>query len=240
MNKPKKIYVVACLHGDELFGLKIVARLRAINSRHVTTAIAHPEAIAKRRRSIDTDLNRSFHPDALPSKEAAIARHIRQEIDQLNPDLIIDLHNVECPVGAVAILAHDSDELLRLGSQIGMDQAVVMPGHIAKDSLIGSYPERALSIEFGIGLRSDKLAQAVAQAIADISNGELNMTPVVMPTYYVTRKIANDEAPSEALTNYKYHRGLQGYPFLVGKDSYPDYRGFLAPKHSLRQVAISN
>lgn len=240
MKKLKKIYVVACLHGDEVFGLKVLAHLQSRGDDNITTLIAHPEAVAKRKRCLESDLNRSFHPSAAPTKEVLIARRIRKEIDRLKPDLIVDLHTVGCPVGPVAILAQDDDQLLQFAAQLGMKRAVIMPEHIAKDSLIGRYPERALSLEFGSGLRSDKLAMAVADAIIAASHGNTAFVRLQMPVYHVTRKIANDEVSAEELTNYEYHPGLQGYPFLTGgKDAYTDFRGFLATKHSLRQVAIN-
>lgn len=224
----KKIYVVGALHGEELFSLKIIAHLRASGEARIITHIAHPEAIAKKTRFLDTDLNRSFAPDATPNRESVIAAQIKQDIAALQPDLVIDLHTSHGDVGRVAILADHNPHLYAIAQALTMQQVVVMPEHISRLTLIGQFPDRGVALEFGRNYRSDRLAKTVAQRIVAL----LKTTPSAadLPVYSVTRIIANHEAPGEELFNYQYNKTLEGYPFLVGKNTYSTMRGFLAKK----------
>src|SRR4051794_22366141 len=97
--KIRKIYVVAALHGDEPFGLKVLAQLRYRNERRqIVSKVGHPEAVAKRKEFIEVNLNRAFGPDAPDAKETWIAKFIMGNIAYHKPDLIIDIHTCECHV----------------------------------------------------------------------------------------------------------------------------------------------
>ncbi len=224
----KKIYVIAAMHGDELFGLKIIARLRAANNPRIVTYIGHPEAIAKKRRFLESDLNRSFSPHAKPTIETEVAQQILRDIAAHQPDVILDLHTSSGGVGKVGIAASTNKALVSLSARLGLEQIVSMPPKIAQDSLIGQYPANSLSVEFGVGHRSDRLAAATAQAIIELLDRPLPASS--LPQYLVERLIENHEAPGEELFNYQYNKTLDGYPFLVGKNTYSAYRGFLAHK----------
>ncbi len=225
-----KIYVVACLHGEELFGLKIIAQLQALGAARVFTHIAHPEAIAKHTRYLDNDLNRSFGAQAKPSRETTIAQRLLADIAAARPDIVLDLHTSHGEVGKVAIVATSSPKLTSLAHRLGVQQVVVMPPNISKDSLIGQLPTKAMSLEFGTGLRSDKLARQLAESIAELQIPR-NLQPTALPVYKVSRLIKNHEARGETLHNYVFNKTLNGYPFLVGKNTYQTFRGFLAHKH---------
>ncbi len=110
----KKIYVIACVHGDEVFGLKVLTRLQVLQNSNITIRVANLEAIAKKKRFIETDLNRSFAMESTKSLEAKLAQQIKSEIAFINPDLIIDLHTSAVKVDRVAILASNNPELLTL------------------------------------------------------------------------------------------------------------------------------
>lgn len=235
--KIDRIYVIAAQHGDEVFGLKILGRLQSRLDPRVVLRVGHPEAVAKRRRYIDHDLNRSFGSVSHRSLEHDLAAQIKQDIAAHRPDLILDLHTSRGTVGRVGIVANDAPQLGRIAARLGMQRVVVMPDHIANVSLIGQYPDRALSLEFGTGQRTDKLAKTTADAIAELVGTTINDAPAPLPQFTVERTIQLHEAPGETLQNYRYNPTLGGYPFLVGKNTYTTFRGFLA--HKQQQIPDS-
>jgi succinylglutamate desuccinylase len=227
--KINKIFVVACTHGDEVFGLKVLAHLRKITpGKEVVLHIAHPEAVTKRKRYIETDLNRSFMLEASESSEAGIAHAIVADINKFDPELIIDLHTSTVDVGKVAILAENNALLINAAKHLNLQRIAVMPHKIASKSLIGVFPERSLCIEYGKSLRSDSLAENLARKINGLTELEADIGHIRLPLFVVERIIEKIEANELKLTNYEFNEKLAGYPFLTGEDNYSEHRGFLA------------
>lgn len=225
--KAKKIYVIAGIHGNESFGLKVLARLQEVERPNIFTRIANLEAVSKRKRFIEVDLNRSFLENIPDSKEARLAAAIKREIQQLNPDLIIDLHTSTVKIGKVAIIAQKNTFTMMIAKQMDMKHAALMPVHISKKSLLGVCPEKSVCIELGKGLRSDGLAQEVANKIVNLT--KLQEPPdSKLPLLVVERIISKKEATGLNLCNYVYNEELKGYPFLTGETNYKEHRGFLA------------
>lgn len=227
-TKQRKIYVVAAIHGNELFGLKVLARLTAMQNPNIILRIAHLEAIAKNVRYIESDLNRSFGADAKDSLETKLANRIKAEINKVNPDLIIDLHTSSVNVSRVGILAENNQLLVDITKHMGMEYAAVMPKNIAGQSLIGVCPEKSLCIELGRHLRSDALAKQLATQINTLANGDLSVLEQRIPLLFIERIIERSEAIDLHLENYVFNERLKGYPFLTGENNYDEHRGFLA------------
>lgn len=224
----RTIYVIAAQHGTEVFGLKILAHLRAQSHQNIIIFIGHPEAIAKKKLYLESDLNRSYTGTG-ETKEANIAKNIMADIARHQPDLILDLHTARSKVGRVGILASNRHELLAICKALSMEQVAVMPPAIHQASLIGQYPDRAISIEFGVGLRSDKLAKTVAARISALIGCEFSSySSAELPVYMVQRTIQKSEAQGTVLINYQFNEKIGGYPFLAAKNAYSDHAGFLA------------
>lgn len=226
--KTRDIYVVAGIHGDEVFGLKVLAKLMTMQNPNITVRVAHLEAIAKKTRYIESDLNRSFSKNAKDSLEVRLARQITSEITTINPDLIIDLHTSSVNVSRVGILAVNNPLLIDITKHMSMEYAAVMPENIARQSLIGVYPEKSLCIELGRHLRSDTLAAQLAMQINSLANGDLSVLEQRIPLLFIERIIERSEAINLKLENYIFSEQLKGYPFLTGDNNYDEHRGFLA------------
>jgi succinylglutamate desuccinylase len=227
--KINKIFVVACTHGDEVFGLKVLAHLQTLGSRNkILCQIAHPEAIAKKKRYIETDLNRSFKLPASASAEAGIAQRLIEDINRCDPDLILDLHTSTVGVGQVAILAENNPLVISASKRLGLKHAAVMPKKIVEKSLIGAFPEKSICIELGSRHRSDVLAKNLASMINGLLNQQLPEPDHIMSLFLIERIIEHLEAPETELNNYEFNENLGGYPFLTGKSNYKEHRGFLA------------
>lgn len=224
----KVIYVVGGVHGNEVFGLKVLAKLVAMQNPNITLRVAHLEAIAKNVRYIEIDLNRSFGIGAKESLETKLANQIKAEIDKLNPDLIIDLHTSSVNVSRVGILAEQNQLLVDITKHMGMEYAAVMPKNVAQQSLIGVHPEKSLCIELGRHLRSDALAKQLAVQINALANGDLSILEQPIPLLFIERIIERSEAIDLKLENYVFNEQLKGYPFLTGESNYDEHRGFLA------------
>lgn len=223
-----RIFVVAALHGDELFGLKIIGRIKHIGKNNILTKVGHPEAIAKRKKYIDADLNRSFQTQK-NTTESIIAKNIKHELEQFEADLLIDIHTSITSMGNVAIAAKHSNLIEYVAKILGMEALVIMPKRLTKKSLIGCYPEKSISIEFGRHNRSDKLASKIANRIEllNISNQQNNNS---LPVFEVFAEIEKKHKKIDKIKNLEYNKELGGYPFLASSKGYEKIGGFLARK----------
>jgi hypothetical protein len=118
--------------------------------------------------------------------------------------------------------------VINFAKALGVDYAAVMPESINQNTLIGQFRDKALSLEFGIGLRSDALAADVAERINNLSLAKLVNREKTIKVLKIDRLIEKREAVEVELANYVYNEKLGGYPFLTGKDNYDEHAGFLA------------
>jgi succinylglutamate desuccinylase len=229
--KIKKIYVVAALHGDEPFGLKVLAHLRYLNDKRVIARVGHPEAIAKRKEYLEQNLNRCFGHDAPASKETQIAKFIVENIDYHKPDLIIDLHTCECRVGKSTIIPKVGKELVTVAKRLGMDYVFEGVPDLCHRSLLGQHPEKTIVIELGKGYRSDTLAEFIAKRIVGLLEDEPEPSSLgKIMVYSDSEYLMADKAKGQHLVNYQFNKKIGGYPYLVGQNTYTEYVGFIAKK----------
>ena len=117
MHKVNQVLVVGGTHGNELSGIRIVEQWAELARRLNTSAIefntllANPEAVDKRLRFVEADLNRQFSTQHLAqvnhSKEAQIAQTLYKQFgpdSNAQPDLVIDIHNTTSNMGTSLIL----------------------------------------------------------------------------------------------------------------------------------------
>ncbi|MCB9822789.1 succinylglutamate desuccinylase/aspartoacylase family protein [Candidatus Nomurabacteria bacterium] len=222
-----KTYVIAGVHGDEVFGLKIIGAIDRSSNQNITTVVGHAEAIAKKRRFIESDLNRSFELKS-HTIESRIAKSISDNLRNNLHDYIIDIHTSRSNVKSVAIVAKLNDTTIYLAHMLETDAIVIMPPQLTSTSLIGCQPEKSISLEYGAGQRSDKLAIKTAEVI--MSLGDIQEIKHDLPIYAVISRIPKDYEGLSGIKNLEYDVTLNGYPFLAGVDTYPDFGGFLAKK----------
>lgn len=233
MKKINKIYVIACQHGNELFGLRILARLAQHKNSGLYLKIGNLEAVSKRVRHIETDLNRSYGVTAEETAETILAGHITQEINEFDPDLILDLHTSIVDVGKVAILPNDTQFLRSVSHKLLMDRIAVMIEDVARKSLIGTFPDKAIALEFGKFSRSDKVAEQVSAAITSLLGQQMSdQADKNLEVYKVHRVVAKQEIADLQITNFDFNETLGGYPVLMGESNYDEIAGFLAQKVS--------
>lgn len=223
-----KICVVGALHGNELFGLKVVGKIHEHATENVMTLIGHPQAIAKGKRYIDEDLNRCFGKKG-DAQEIAIAKGIEKKLRGYHPDVVLDIHTSISDVGNIAIVAEYNEQIGAIAAHLDMDAIVIMPKHLTNTSLIGIFPEKSISLEFGKNKRSDQLAYKVFENIQTLEYISLQ-TSKKLPVYEVYSTIDKSFKKLAGIKNLTYYRELQGYPFLAGTGTYETMGGFIARK----------
>lgn len=227
--------MVAAIHGDEPFGLKVLAHLRQIGDERITRQVGHPEAVAKRKEFIEDNLNRCFGPNTSDSKEARIAKHLLADIKKVNPDLIIDIHTCECKVGKSMVIPKIGKDLLDVARRLDMDYVIEGDDVVTKQALFGQNPAKSMVLEFGVGLRSDKLAEDIATRITDLLSNK-PAPKKILKVYSNSRLIKVSEANGQKFENYKFSKKLNGYPYLVGNNTYTKYAnyvGFMSEKEEI-------
>lgn len=222
-----KIFVVAAIHGDELFGLKVIGKI-SDSSNIILVKVGHPEAIAKHKRFIDEDLNRSFNSEK-QTIESKLAKKIKKELTDCNADLIIDIHTSVSTMGSVAIAGSNNTLIGYTAQALGMDSLVIMPKNLIKKSLIGCFPKKSIVIEFGKKYRSDKFASEIARKIESLNFSDINKL-VNLPIFEVFNEIDKNYKGLATIKNLVFNKDLNGYPFLAGPNTYELIGGFLAKK----------
>lgn len=146
--EPTNILVVGGVHGNETSGIELVKKIKKYPINGFTTLLANPDAVKKKVRYIETDLNRSF--GKLPiSLEEKLATKICKKTKKF--DLVLDFHNTDSNFSTCAILTCKPSNIhYFLASYFGLDKIVIMsPG----GSLCGQASQKAFAIEIS---ESDK------------------------------------------------------------------------------------
>jgi len=221
-----KLYVVAAMHGDEIFGLEVLKYIEKI--KNIKVRIAHPKAIKGNKRFITSDLNRSFRRSH-NNLESKLADSIEKEIIEFKPDYVIDIHTSITNVGKTGIVCGYSTKIENLAQSLGLNNIVIMPKKYYQNSLIGCLPDRSISIELGKNLRSDKLARTLAKNINDLVLKDKNYLKP-LSRYSVTTTIDKKDNNVVGIENLKYNSYFKAYPFLANEKAYLDIGGFLAKK----------
>jgi hypothetical protein len=89
-----RIVILWGVHGNEPTGVEVIKMLQdslSIDTWKVDLLIAHPQAIEKRTRFIEKDLNRSFGMQQDGTLESRLANRIEAYIQWA--DMVIDIHN---------------------------------------------------------------------------------------------------------------------------------------------------
>ncbi len=218
----KKVLVFAGVHGNEPFGLKVLGKLKE-SSSPIQMLVAHPEAIAKRVRYIESDLNRSFNGKS-KTLEERLAVSIKKELVHSKPDIVIDLHTSVSNCGLTGIVTKYSFENHLIAEQCGMTCVVIMP---PSNALIEQCDSSAVALELGQNLRSDKLAKNIARSLEHVAEGGVPKRVPTIPVYEVKTTIPKSYPGLHTIKNLSYDTVLKGYPFLAGPNTYTDIGGFL-------------
>ncbi|MDO8571804.1 MAG: succinylglutamate desuccinylase/aspartoacylase family protein [bacterium] len=143
------VAIVGCLHGDEIIGKKVIQALQNINlkSGSITFILAHPEAIKRKKRFINKDLNRSFPGKRNGVVEERIAFDLTSHLKKL--DLVIDIHATNSDFRDLAIVVafgKKEKELLKL---VPIAKIALIKKSVFGGNEMISYCKLGVSLEYG-------------------------------------------------------------------------------------------
>lgn len=147
-GKPN-VAIVACTHGDEPVGKKVLTRLKKIKINRGTLhlIVANPLACQRHRRFIKQDLNRSFPGKSKGNWEEKIAYQLTPILKKM--DYVIDIHGTNSNFNFLAILV----KLTKKNREIlkclpGKKTAMIKQRSLSGKPLISACPN-SISLEYG-------------------------------------------------------------------------------------------
>ena len=233
-------------------GKKIIDTLSTLKiiKGTLTTIIAHPYALCRKKRFIEEDLNRSFPGNLKGKLEEKIAYNIMKEVKKTN--YLIDIHSSTTDIQDAIIIKHQNKKIRKMLDIMKPRRAILMPKGIGDGSLINFFPQ-ALSLEYGrhnsrrTYCRSLNDIKRMLRFFRMIKCKRLEKKKYKSNYYrvYDIEKKPKGFIMKRSLRNFKLvKRGeLLGviknkevfsqedfYPVLFGPKSYPDIMGFNAKR----------
>lgn len=142
------VCVIGSIHGDEAIGKRIVEKIASfdIEKGKIITAIGNSEALKKRKRFIDADLNRCFPGKRNGNHEERIAFRLSKILKKA--DFVIDVHSTSTDVKDLVIIKKRNKKILKLLKFINPKMVAIMPKGIGDKSLI-NHCRVGVSFEYG-------------------------------------------------------------------------------------------
>ena len=227
-----KILLIGATHGNELLGVKVYERLLKTHSpllEHVIFMVGNPRAYAQGKRFMEADLNRCYGVDDA-TYESKRARTISDEIQNKNPDIVIDIHTTTAVQPSCLIVNN-----LRGGAK----RAFLRASHVSRVLKITSLSDicslRTNIIGYEVSTSSiehDEVDKIIADMQRYVEGRVYESAKLI---YHAKGKIyANSVRKSDAMRFKNFEMSHLGYvPIMVGEDSYreqTDYIGFYASK----------
>ncbi|MCL5099958.1 MAG: succinylglutamate desuccinylase/aspartoacylase family protein [Candidatus Marsarchaeota archaeon] len=141
-----KIAVVGSIHGNELVGSRVIARL-AMNPPAgvwLRLIVANEAAISLNRRFVDVDGNRCFPGSRNGNTEQRMAFELLEAIEGC--DYLIDIHSTFARQPDIIIVTHK--RAMALARRIPVKKIVVMERAIANGGSLIDYADCGVSLEF--------------------------------------------------------------------------------------------
>lgn len=142
------VCVIGSIHGDEATGKKVVETIAnfKLEKGKIITAIGNSEALRKRKRFIDADLNRCFPGKRNGNHEERIAFRLSKILKKV--DFVIDVHSTTTDVKDLVIVKKRNKKVLKLLKLISPKRIAFMPKGIGDKSLI-NHCSAGVSFEYG-------------------------------------------------------------------------------------------
>jgi succinylglutamate desuccinylase len=225
----EKIILVTGVHGDEPHALAVGQR---VEHPDVTVIIAKSAAIAAGKRYLETDLNRSFGAALPASLEENLAPDLKSRFKELEPSIVLDLHNTNAKGTTCAIITVDPlPRHLEIIAHLGFDKVVIMP---PSGSLISSFNDSA-TVAISLEVANDDVSkfepEVIAQKIAQIAAGGLDSSqaPQIFKHVGAIKKTTLKRVGIEARTLKNFSRLTKTHLALLGLASklelYPIFKG---------------
>ncbi len=198
--------VIACVHGNELFGLEVIKMLKG---SRIKTIIANNKAVKVKKRFIDKDLNRSF-----PGNKHSIhyeERRAHELMNEIKCNKVIDLHSSTSNTPPFAIITKTSPEVISLAMSTGIKRICLMNPEIANGKSLIDNVKAGVSLEMG---RHDD--QSLPEKTYKLIMNTLKEKQKTNHEFY--KIIGVEHNMNVEAENFKFNG--EYYPILVGEASY--------------------
>ncbi len=229
-----KILVVACLHGDEPFGLEVrdMVESDAYLNRHVDTTVGNTRAVRQNVRQIkDENMNRAFRnpsPSTYVGRQASRVLGIAEQYEY-----VFDIHQGRLPtINQTIIAAELNDETKQMVNVLDGNNVAVFAPNIAVQGLIGNLRRGRVSLEYS--RRDEDLDEALKEldlAFRLLVNGR-QLTPKPRDVFEVDQMCPRSvDIDPDVDYNFKMLPDQRGYGILFNDPTYANepYYGFVAP-----------
>lgn len=223
------VTIVCCVHGDELFGKRVFnfykKRIKQFSGLRII--LANKLALQKRKRFIDSDLNRVFPGMVNGDQEEKMAAELFPFINDM--EYLLDIHTTTSDIKMTPIVVGLSQKIKEIINATNSLEVVFMEKNLAQGSLIGQ-SKKAASLEFGEEYCKSKQAM---KEIIEIVGNLLNTTKKIAFKrfiYYIDETIPLTYVLPKNSKNFKKIPNYSIYPFLLNERSYTTHQGFCTTK----------
>ncbi|MDO8557547.1 MAG: succinylglutamate desuccinylase/aspartoacylase family protein [Candidatus Jorgensenbacteria bacterium] len=195
------VAIVACVHGDEIAGKLVIRELNKnsfIRGR-VGFFVAHPKAVARKKRFFTQDLNRSFPGRLHGLLEERLAYVLREKLNAY--DIVLDLHATNSNIHRLAIVTGLSTRVRRVLCAIPIQKVALMPKRVFGGKELVRYHRAGVSLEYG----PDKSGK--------------NYRTILKDVYVILRNLGVIPGPRKCFPKKDLYRVFETYE--VGKDITP-------------------
>ena len=243
-----ELALVAGVHGDEPCGVRAIERLldeRPTVERPVKLVVANEEALERRVRFVDEDLNRAFPGD--PDAKTHEGRLASRLVEELEDCLTFSMHSTQSHGEPFAIVNGVSETATELVPQLPV-AAMVETSEFSEGRLFTEID----TIEVECGLQgsetaagnADRLSRAFLTAAGALPGDTMRRD---LPVYRLTDVIRKQEADTYEVFTDNFTRVDSGdpfaaadgdqqvaeepfYPVLMSPNGYRDVFGYAAEK----------
>ena len=157
------ILIIGGTHGGEPSGVELVSYLEAHLIDSVKTLLAHPQAVAKGVRFIETDLNRSANIFPTHSLEEHLAAELQPII--ATHDLVLDFHNTTATNTTCLIVSNAPTDLdMQISCAFEIANIAIIP---SSHNLI-SYSKHGIGVEIARDDLEKYTTEFLAKSIQNI------------------------------------------------------------------------
>jgi succinylglutamate desuccinylase len=201
-----KFLIIAATHGDETIGLKIIEYLKGFPLKDkFDSLIGNPEALKRKRRFIDVDLNRAYPgKNKSLSYEETRAREILKIAKRYK--YIIDIHQTISSSENIIIVPHKKivDENIK---RIRINKIILWPSTSGrKTGSLAQFLPNCLEVEIGTkGRKTKEIVSSISKLIIDFINSfeKKEMSSGNKKIYLVYGKLMKNEYQGKQLKDFK-------------------------------------
>ena len=219
MPNPKKVAILAAMHGEEVYGIELYeefTRKHPHLASYIALVIGNKRAVAEYTRFIDIDMNRAYN-NPTPVHETVEIERVTTELIEINPDYILDIHTTRRDSGVFFITDSLTPTKHTICELLDID-ICVMKDEVINSSFIGNN-SKAVSLEYSLKSISKQTTDQFVERLKQlIERGTLNADGYQRKVYDVQRLISKSEYKEYSSLKNRDVRA-EGVALMVPKDA---------------------